>query len=71
NMENNIQTAFANMDKVPYDSRGISLMEGQATTTLRRAFTNGIIAQDDNGSPLYTVTTKSRTEVPPEERANR
>ncbi|WP_419882789.1 DUF3383 family protein [Peribacillus sp. B-H-3] len=71
NIENNIQTAFANAKKLPYDNRGISVLNGQVTTTLLQGFTNGIIAADDDGNPLYSVKTKSRTEVPGPERAKR
>lgn len=71
NIENNVQTAFANNDKLPFDNRGISVMDGQVTTALLQAFKNGIIAADDDGNPLYTVTAQSRTEVPASERAAR
>ncbi|WP_026678214.1 DUF3383 family protein [Fictibacillus gelatini] len=71
NMENEIQAVFSNNPKVPYDGRGISLVEGAATTTLKQAFTNGIIAADNDGNPLYTVTAKSRNDVPAGDRASR
>jgi hypothetical protein len=71
NMENSIQSAFANNGKVSFDHRGISLLEGQVTTVLKQATTIGIIAVDEEGNPLYSVNTKSRNEVPAEERAQR
>jgi hypothetical protein len=71
NIENRIQTAFANNAKVSFDNRGISLLEGQITTVLQQAFANGIIAQDDDGKPLYTISAKSRDEIPAEERNSR
>ncbi|RID87055.1 DUF3383 family protein [Peribacillus asahii] len=70
-MENNIQTAFANNPKLSFDARGISVLNGQATTTLLRGVTNGIIAVDDDENPLFTVKTKSRLETPVAERAAR
>jgi len=70
-MENNIQTAFANNPKLPFDARGISVLNGQATTTLLRGSTNKIIAVDDDDNPLFTVKTKSRLETPVAERASR
>lgn len=69
--ENRIQTAFARNDKIPFDHRGISLLAGELTNTLRQAFSQGIIAEDSEGNPLYTITAKSRDEVPAEERAQR
>ncbi|MGC4378255.1 DUF3383 family protein [Fictibacillus sp. Mic-4] len=71
NMENNVQSVFTNNPKVPYDSRGISLIEGAVTTTLKQAFANGIIAADEDGNALYTVSAKSRSEVPDGERTGR
>jgi len=71
NIENSIQTAFSSNKKVSFDNKGISLLEGQITTVLQQAFINGIIAQDDDGKPLYTITAKSRSEIPEEERNSR
>jgi len=71
NIENNVQTAFANAPKLPFDARGISVIKGQVETALLQATDNGIIAKDDDGNPLYTVTALSRTEVPASERGAR
>lgn len=70
-MENEIQTALQNSDKVPYDNRGIGLVEGAATTALQRAYTQGIIAQTDDGLADYTVTALPRDQVNASDRANR
>lgn len=70
-MENEIQNALANADKAPYDARGIQLIEAAATTTLKRGYTNGIIAQTEDGLPDYTITTLSRNQVDPLDRADR
>ncbi|MDE3837935.1 hypothetical protein C0966_00740 [Bacillus methanolicus] len=69
--ENRIQSAFTNNKKIPFDHRGISLLSGQLTTTFRQGYSQGIIAEDDDGNPLYTIIAKSRSEVPAEERAAR
>lgn len=70
-MENEIQYALQGADKVPYDSRGIGLINGAATTTLKRAYNQGIIAETDDKLPDYTIKTLSRSEVDPGDRAAR
>ncbi|KHD86374.1 hypothetical protein NG54_03400 [Heyndrickxia ginsengihumi] len=71
NIETSVQTAFANNPKLSFDSRGISVLEGQVTTVLKQAFTNGIIAADSDGNPIYSITAKSRDDIPADERASR
>lgn len=70
-MENQIQTALQNAPKVPYDNRGIGLIEGAATTALQLAYTQGIIAETDDKLPDYTITALTRNESNPADRANR
>ena len=70
-MENEIQTALQNAPKVPYDNRGIGLIEAAATTALQRAYTQGIIAQTEDKLPDYTITALTRGESNPTDRANR
>lgn len=70
-MENEIQTALQNAPKVPYDNRGIGLIEGAATTTLQRAYTQGIIAETEDKLPDYTITALTRGETNLADRANR
>ncbi|CAM4012699.1 DUF3383 family protein [Mesobacillus zeae] len=71
NIENSIQSAFANNGKIPFDHRGINLLDDQITTVLQQGFINGIIAENADGKPLYTVTAKSREELPAEEMSKR
>ncbi|MCJ7988955.1 DUF3383 domain-containing protein [Priestia sp. OVS21] len=71
NIENSIQKAFSSNPKVSFDARGIALIEGSVTTVLQQGFAEGIIAADEDNNPLYTVTTKSREEIPAAERAER
>ncbi|MGE7716960.1 DUF3383 family protein [Priestia megaterium] len=71
NMENSVQFAFANNGKVSFDSRGIALFDSAATTVLQQAFAQGIIAADEDGNPIYTVTTVPRSETLPADRASR
>lgn len=70
-MENEIQYALQNADKVPYDARGIGLIDGAATTTLQRAFNQGIVAQTGDKLPDYMISTLSRDQVDPGDRAAR
>lgn len=70
-MENEIQYALQNADKVPYDARGINLIEAAATTTLQRSFANGIIAVTEDGLPDYTITALGRNQVDPQDRNER
>jgi hypothetical protein len=70
-MENEIQYALQNSPKAPYDQRGINLIGAAATTTLKRAFTNGIIGLNADGLPDYAITTLSREQSDPQDRADR
>lgn len=70
-MENEVQNALQNAPKVPYDARGISLIEASATTTLQRAFGQGIIAQRADGQPDYTIQALTREQSSVQDRANR
>ena len=71
NIENSIQQAFANNQKVSFDNRGIALLNGAVTTVLQKGFTQGIIATDNEGNPIYTVDTVSRDNTPAADRAAR
>lgn len=70
-MENEIQNVLQNAPKIPYDNRGIGLIEGAATTTLQRAYTQGIIAQSADKLPDYEITALSREESNASDRAQR
>ncbi|MEI2392209.1 DUF3383 family protein [Priestia megaterium] len=71
NIENSVQQAFANNGKVSFDNRGIALLNGAVTTVLQKGFTQGIIAEDEEGNPIYSVETVTRNETPAEDRAAR
>ncbi|PFJ03232.1 DUF3383 family protein [Priestia megaterium] len=71
NIENSIQSAFSTNKKIPFDHRGINLLDAQTTTVLKQAFSQGIIAADADENPIYTVNTLSREETPAEDRAKR
>lgn len=66
-----VQKLFNRQDKVRYDNTGISQIEGEVKTVLKRADMNGMIAQDDEGLPLYSTTFKPRSQVDPADREKR
>lgn len=70
-MENEVQYALEQNDKVPFDGRGIGLIDAAATTTLGRGFNQGIIAVTDDGQPDYETSTLSRDQVDAQDRKAR
>lgn len=53
--------------KLPYDNRGIKVLEGDATTTLLEASNMGIVGQDDDGVFVYRVQALPRDSQTPED----
>lgn len=51
------------MAKLPFDNRGIAILENAAIDVLKDAFNRGMIAVDDDGNPLYSVSYALRSEV--------
>lgn len=74
-MENEISHALVQAakfnTKLPYDARGIGAVRAAATTTLERAFNNGIVATTDEGLKDYTINALSRSESDPQDRNER
>lgn len=70
-IEYRVQKVLNNTAKVPYDNRGIALLESAVVTVLQDAYNNGIIAEADNGEPDYAVEFASRSETTEEDRAAR
>lgn len=71
NMENAIAQLFANNDKISFDDVGIPRIEGEARTILEIAGQQGIIALDDAGQPLYTLTALNRAQTNAADRVDR
>ncbi|MGQ9028327.1 DUF3383 family protein [Bacillus licheniformis] len=71
NIETSIQSAFSNNGKIPFSNAGFSLLSVQVTNVLQTAFANGIIAEDANGQPVYSISTKTRDQITDENRKNR
>ncbi|WP_408956230.1 DUF3383 family protein [Natroniella sp. ANB-PHB2] len=57
--------------KIAYDSSGIDQIESVIRARLKNAFNNGIIAQDEDGEPMFSIDTPTRDDVPTNDRANR
>lgn len=71
NIEYAIQILFADSDKVSFDNTGIAQLESVTRNVLRQAFQQKMIAQDNDGLPLYGTNFKRRSEVDPADRAQR
>ena len=71
-IEYRVQKVLNNSAKVPYDDRGISLIESAVTSALQDAFLNGIIATKDDGvTPDYTVSFAPRSQTTAADRESR
>ena len=60
-----------NSKKLAFDNTGISQLEGVVTNAMREAFLSGIIAQDDEGQPMYSTNFATRADIPAADRAAR
>jgi len=70
-MEERISRVLFVNEKIPYDNIGIAQIVEPIRTTLKEATTNGIVARDDAGNGLFTVTAPRRENIDPNDRANR
>lgn len=57
--------------KLAFDNTGISQLEGVVTNVLKEAFLMGIIAEDEDGLPLYSTNFASRAETSASDRTER
>lgn len=57
--------------KVPYDNSGIALIVAECETVMKLATNQGIIALDDDGQGMWTVTAPRRENIPTNDIANR
>lgn len=71
NMENAIAMLFVSNDKISFDDVGIPQIEGEARTILEIAGQQGIIALNDAGQPLYTITALNRAQTNAADRVER
>lgn len=72
NIEYRVQKVFNNSAKVPYDDRGIALLEAATITALQDAYLNGIIAVLEDGvTPDYSTKFTARAGTTEADRASR
>lgn len=71
NIEYQVQKMLNINRKLPYDARGIGLLENTVTNVLKNAYNNGIIAVDEEGTPLYSTAFETRAESSEENRRKR
>lgn len=57
------QKLLNKMGKVPYDNTGIAMLENVAIGVFKAAYLKGMIAVDDEGTPLYSVNYALRSQV--------
>jgi hypothetical protein len=57
--------------KVPYDNSGIALIVAECEQVLKTATNQGIIARDEDGNGMWSVTAPRREEIPTNDIANR
>lgn len=55
---------LATVKKVPYTDAGIAQVVERMDTRFKSAYRQGIIAEDDNGEPDYTITFPRRKDIP-------
>lgn len=70
-MEEAVMAVLISNDKVPYDTSGIILIVDAVKSVLKNAASNGMIAKDDGGNPMFSITAPKRADIPVEDRANR
>ena len=71
NIEYRCQKVLNKLPKVPFDNNGIATLEGETLSVLRDAYSNGIIAVNDEGEPDYSVNFATRSQTPAGDRAVR
>lgn len=65
------QKLLNNSAKLPYDNVGISMLESMVTSVLADAYSMGIIATNEDGTPAYSTAFAGRADVSAGDRAAR
>lgn len=71
NISYNTQKAFNVNKKVPYTNSGIAMLEVATLEALKGAYNNGMIADNEDGSPAYSVNFALRGATTETDRATR
>lgn len=61
------QKTMHKMPKVPFDNNGIGILEGIALNVLRTAYNNGMIADNEDGTPAYAINYALKSECEAED----
>jgi hypothetical protein len=61
-IEYQTQKTLNKMEKVPYDNTGIAILESIALNVLKTAYNNGMIADNEDGTPAYALDYALRSE---------
>ena len=70
-MTENIFGLLVNTDKVPFTTKGIALVAAEVEKTLKQAYSQGIIAEDADGKPIYSVIVPSIDDISDTDKSNR
>lgn len=65
------QKVYNNNKKVPYTNSGIAMLEIATLEALKSAYNNGMIADNDDGTPAYNTDFALRSETTEADRSNR
>jgi hypothetical protein len=69
--ENIMFVLLNNSGKIPYDDTGIAIITNTLQGVLKQAVSAGVIAKDEAGNGIFTVTAPKRADIPANDRANR
>jgi PKD repeat protein len=70
-MTTGVYNLLANSDKVPYSSQGIAMVIAEIEKTFKDAHDAGIIAEDEDGKPLFKVEAPKFGTISGNDKANR